>query len=481
MANSSLIERMIIMSSTDNITDIQYVTELMKRAHAAQKIAESFAQEYVDKLTREIGWALVQPDTVDEIARFCLQETRMGTLEAKQNKLFNKVRGVLNDINPLKSVGVVEENKELGIRRLGKPVGVIGSLIPTTQPELCPATQAILAVKARDAIIFSPHPRSQGTTYMVTEVIRNVLDKNGAPKDLCICMEHPTMEKSQELMRQANLVIATGGAGMVKSAYSSGTPAYGVGVGNAVVVVDESADLKQAARNVHVSKVFDYASGCSCDNSVVVQESVYDEFIKCLEAEGAYLTNKSDYDKMRKALWPEWPKNHQLNRDIVTQPAQRIAEIAGIEGVGDDCEMILVEENGYGFDHPFSGEKLCVVLTVFKYKEFQEAIDIVNGIHDYMGAGHSCGIQTTNDEHAMELALHTHTTRVMINQAQSGANGGSWTNGMPFTGSLGCGTWGGNVISENITLKHFLNNTWVATTIPSRQPSDEEIFKDAMK
>lgn len=461
--------------------DIEYVTGLVERAHAAQKIAEGFTQEYVDKLTREIGWALVQPDTVKEIAEFCLKETRMGTLEAKQNKLFVKVRGVLNDINPLKSVGVIEENKELGIRRLGKPVGVIGSLIPTTQPELCPATQAMLAVKARDAIVFSPHPRSQKTTLMVTDIIRSVLKKNGAPEDLAICIEAPTMTKSQELMRQADMVIATGGAGMVKAAYSSGTPAYGVGVGNAVVVIDETADLKKAARNVHISKVFDYASGCSCDNSIVVQESVYDEFMECLKAEGAFMTKKEDYEKMRKALWPEWPQNHQLNRDIVTQPAKRIAEIAGIDGVTDDTTMILVEEDGYGFEHPFSGEKLCVVLTVFKYKEFQEAIDIVNGIHDYMGAGHSCGIQTTNDEHAMQLALNTHTTRVMINQAQSGANGGSWTNGMPFTGSLGCGTWGGNIVSENITLKHFLNNTWVATAIPSRQPSDEEIFGDAMK
>ncbi len=461
--------------------DIAYVTELVKRAHAAQKIAEHFTQEYVDKLTREIGWAMVQPETVDRIAQFCLEETRMGTLKAKQDKLFIKVRGVLNDINPQKSVGVVEENKALGIRRLAKPIGVIGSLIPTTQPELCPATQAMLAVKARDAIIFSPHPRSQKTTLMVTDIIRGVLKKNGAPEDLAICIEEPTMLKSQELMRQADTVIATGGAGMVKAAYSSGTPAYGVGVGNAVVVIDETADLKKAAHNVHISKVFDYASGCSCDNSIVVQESIYDEFMECLKEEGAFLTKKSDYEKMRTALWPEWPQNHQLNRDIVTQPARRIAEIAGIDGVTDETTMILVEEDGYGFEHPFSGEKLCVVLTVFKYREFQEAIDIVNGIHSYMGAGHSCGIQTTNDGHAMELALNTYTTRVMINQAQSGANGGSWTNGMPFTGSLGCGTWGGNIVSENITLKHFLNNTWVATAIPSRQPSDEEIFGDAMK
>lgn len=463
------------------MTDKEYVESLVKRAHEAQKTADGFTQEYVDSLTRKIGWALVQPETVNKIADFCLKETRMGTFEAKQGKLFKKVRGVLSDINPQKSVGVVEELPELGIRRLAKPVGVIGSLIPTTQPELCPATQAMLAVKARDAIVFAPHPRSQKTTLMVTDIIREVLKRNGAPEDLVICIEKPTMEKSTELMKQSDLVIATGGAGMVKAAYSSGTPAYGVGVGNAVIVVDETADLKEAAHNVHISKVFDYASGCSCDNSIVVQESIYDEFMECLKAEGAHMITAAQKPQLLKAIWPQWPENHILNRDIVTQPAKRIADIAGIDDVPADCEFILVEEDGYGEAHPFSGEKLCVVLTVYKYGEFQEAINIVNGIHDYQGAGHSCGIQTKNDDHALELALKTHTTRVMVRQPQSVGNSGDWNNGMPFTGSLGCGTWGGNIVSENITLKHFLNNTWLSTPIKGVIPSDEELFGDAMK
>lgn len=464
----------------ENCSDKEYVAGLIARAHAAQKIAGGFTQEYVDLLSRKIGWALVQPDTVNEIAEFCLEETRMGTLEAKQSKLFKKVRGVLSDINPLKSVGVVEYNKELGLRRIAKPVGVIGSLIPTTQPELCPATQAMLAVKARDAIVFSPHPRSQETTLMVTNIIREVLKKNGAPEDLVICIERPTMEKSAELMKQCDLVIATGGAGMVKAAYSSGTPAYGVGVGNAVVVIDETADLKEAAHNVHVSKVFDYASGCSCENSIVVQEGIYDEFIRCLKDEGAYLVRAEDKGALQKAVWPEWPANHNLNRDVVTQPAKRIADLAGIADVPEDCEMLLVEETGYGKDYAFSGEKLCVVLTVYKYGEFRQAIDTVNGIHEYMGAGHSCGIQSNHEDHIMELALRTHTTRVMVCQPQSVGNSGDWNNGMPFTGSLGCGTWGGNIVSENITLKHFLNNTWLSEPIKGVIPSDEELFGDAM-
>lgn len=459
----------------------EYVKGLVERARKAQAVAETYTQEQVDHLSRAVGWALVQKDTVEQIAKFCLEETRMGTYDSKLGKLYKKVRGVISDINPQKTVGVVEEDKEKGIRRIAKPIGVIGSLIPTTQPELCPATQGVLAVKSRNAIIFSPHPRSQRTTHLVVEVMREVLKKYGAPEDLLICAEHPTMEMSKEIMEQTDLVIATGGAGMVKAAYSSGTPAYGVGVGNAVVVVDETADLNEAAHNIHISKVFDYASGCSCDNSIVVKDSIYDEFIKCLKAEGAYLVTKEEKPKLEKALWPQFPENHILNRDIVTQPAKRIADIAGIDAVPEDCEFILVEETGRGAAYPFSGEKLSVVLTVYKYHEFEEAINIVNEIHAYQGAGHSCGIQSKDEEHILALALNTKTTRVMVRQPQSVGNGGDWNNGMPFTGSLGCGTWGGNIVSENITLKHFLNNTWLSVPVKGRIPGDEELFGDVMK
>lgn len=462
----------------ENRNEEEYVRSLVKRARAAQAVANGFSQEYVDKLTRELGWALVQPETVEELARFCLEETRMGNYESKLGKLYKKVRGVLYDINPQKSVGVVEENKALGIRRIAKPVGVIGSLIPTTQPELCPATQGILAAKSRNAIIFSPHPRSQKTTYKVTEIMRRVLKENGAPEDLFICAENPTMEMSGQIMKQTDLVIATGGAGMVKAAYSSGTPAYGVGVGNAVVVIDETADLKEAAHNVHVSKVFDYASGCSCENALVVKDSIYDAFIACLKAEGGYMVQPKDKDKLEKAMWPD---GHTLNRDVITQPAKRIGDIAGIDEVPDNCEFIMVEETGRGKDYLFSGEKLCVVLAVYKYRDFEEAIRIVNEIHAYQGAGHSCGIQSNDEEHILALALQTKTTRVMVRQAQSAGNSGDWKNGMPFTGSLGCGTWGGNIVSENITLKHFLNNTWLSVPIERAIPSDEQLFGDAMK
>lgn len=458
--------------------DKLYVEGLIARARAAQAIAENFTQEQVDTLSRALGWAALKEDNINEIATLCLEESRMGTYEAKLAKLNKKVRGVLYDINPQKSVGVVEEIPELGIRRIAKPVGVIGSLIPTTQPEMCPVTQAMLAIKSRNAIIFSPHPRSQKTTFRVTEILRGVLKQYGAPEDLLICCEKPTIPMSTELMKQCDLVIATGGAGMVKSAYSSGTPAYGVGVGNAIVVVDETADLKAAAHNIRVSKTFDHASGCSCENSIVVKDTIYDEFMECLKAEGAYLCTPAEKDALEVAIWPN-PNNHDINRDIVTQPTQRIAELAGFT-VPEDCTFILVEETRTGATCRYAGEKLCLVLTVYKYDTFDRAIQIVNENHAYQGAGHSCGIQSTNEDHILRLALETKTTRVMVNQAQSSANSGDWNNGMPFTGSLGCGTWGGNIISENVTLKHFLNNTWLSTPITRAIPSDEELFGDVM-
>lgn len=459
--------------------EVQYVESLIERARKAQAIVESYDQKRVDELTRAVGWALVQPETVEKIARFCLEETRMGNYESKLGKLYKKVRGILHDINDEITVGVAEENKAAGIRRILKPVGVIGSLVPTTQPELCPANHGLLAVKSRNAVVFSPHPRSQKTSYMVVEVMRNVLKKYGAPEDLLICAEKPTMKMSAEIMAQSDLVIATGGAGMVKAAYSSGKPAYGVGVGNAVVVIDETADISKAAERVRISKTFDYASGCSCENSLVIHESVYRKAIDCLTKEqGAFLIDPKDKDALEKAVWPD---GHTINRDVITQPAKRIAELAGIAGVPDDASMILVEETGRGPEYLFSGEKLCVVLTLYKYSKFEDAVRYVNEIHAYQGAGHSCSIQSTNEDHIMALALGTKTTRVMVNQPQSVANSGDWNNGMPFTGSLGCGTWGGNIVSENICLKHFMNNTWLSAPIDGSVPSDEELFREAMK
>jgi len=453
----------------------EYVSQLVERARKAQEIIEGYDQERVDHLVTAIVWNIVKPGTVEKIAQMAVEETGLGNYESKYAKLMTKLKGALRDMKGKKSIGIIEEDKEKGIIKIAKPVGVVGAVLPTTNPEATPVLKAIMAIKTRNAIVMSPHPRAKNTNTYIVNIMRSVLKKYNAPEDLIIGVEDPTLEITQEVMKQCDLILATGGAGMVKSAYSSGKPAYGVGVGNAVVVVDETADIKDAANKVMRSKTFDYATSCSSENSLVIQESIYDDMIKALEEEGGYLVNEEEKAKLQSAMWIDGV----LNRDIVAQPAKKIAEIAGID-MPEDRKFIMVEETGVGSDYPFSGEKLSVVLTLYKYKEFQDAIDKVNEITNYQGKGHSCGIHSTNDEHIRELALKTYTSRVMVRQPQCLANSGAWTNGMPMTLSLGCGTWGGNISSENITWKHLLNITWVSYPIENTQPTDEELFGDVM-
>lgn len=453
----------------------KYISELIERARKAQKIAEGFDQERVDHLATAIVWNIVKPGTIEEISKFAVEETKMGNYESKYAKLMTKLKGALRDMKGKKSMGIIERDEEKGIVKIAKPVGVVGAVLPTTNPEATPVLKAIMAIKTRNAVVMSPHPKSKKTNTMIVNIMRKVLKKYGAPEDLIIGIENPTLGITQELMRQCDLILATGGDSMVKAAYSSGTPAYGVGVGNAVVVIDETADIKDAANKIMRSKTFDFATSCSAENSLVIQEDIYDEVVKALEDEGGYLLNEEEKAKLQSKMWIDGV----LNRDIVAQPIEKIAEVGGLE-LPEGRKFIMVEETGIGPDYPFSGEKLSMVVALYKYKDFQEAIDKVNEITEYQGKGHSCGIHSTDEDHIMELALKTYTSRIMIRQPQCLANSGAWTNGMPMTLSLGCGTWGGNISSENITWKHLLNTTWVSYPIPDTQPTDEELFGHVM-
>jgi sulfoacetaldehyde dehydrogenase len=452
------------------------ISELIDRARKAQKLAERLTQQEVDELAAAITWEFVSNEKlVEELAEFSYKECGMGDVPSKILKTASKCRGIYFDVKNEKTVGIVEEIPEKGLVRIAKPVGVIGSLVPGTQGEMHPIVQAINVVKARDAIIFSPHPRAKKTTAKVVGILRDIMKRYNVPEDLFLTIENPTIEKTQELMRQCDLVMATGGHGMVLAAYSSGTPAYGVGAGNAIIMIDESADLEDAAKKIKLSKTFDLAAGCSCDNSLVIDVSVYDDMLGELKKVGAYLATPEEKIKLRKAIWPNWPDDLGLNRDIVASPVENIAKIAGIT-IPDGTCMILVEEDQTGAVTPFAGEKLSLVTAVYKYKDIDDAIRIINANQAYSGAGHSCGIFSKESAVIEELALRTYTTRVVVNQPQSYTNTGNWVSGMPFTSSLGCGTWGGNIASENITLKHYLNNTWVIREIPNREPTDEELF-----
>ncbi len=453
----------------------QEVSKLISRARKAQAIAEEYSQEQVDKLVTAIAWDIVKPGVAEEIAKMAVEESGMGNYEGKYGKLMTKIKGPLRDMQGEKSVGIIERDSKKGLMKIAKPVGVIGAIIPCTNPEATPVAKAMFAIKGRNAIIMSPHPRTKRTNTYITNIIRATLKKYGAPEDLVISIEEPTMEASNQLMQETDLVLATGGGGLVKAAYSSGTPAYGVGQGNAVTVIDETADLKDTANKIMRSKTFDFATSCSTENSCIIQEDIYDQLVDYLKAEGGYLVSPEEKEKLQATMWQEG----KLNPKIVAQSAQRIADLAGIQ-LPEGKSFLMVEETGIGPDYPFSGEKLSVVTSLYKYKEFQEAIDKVNAITNYHGQGHSCGIHSFNQDRIEELALKTKTSRIMIRQAQCLANSGAWTNGMPMTLTLGCGTWGGNISTENITWKQLLNITWVSEPIEDTMPTDEELFGDIM-
>lgn len=466
----------VMQMSNENSNAQEYIKSLMERARVAQKILDSYSQEKVDELVKAVAWAAVKEENSKKIAELAINESRLGYYDAKYTKLQKKIRGALRDIKDDRSVGIIEEDNEKGLIKIVKPIGVIGAIVPCTNPEATPVIKAMFAIKGRNAVVFSPHPRTKRTNKLIVDIMRDALRRHGAPEDILITVEEPTLDISNEVMKQCDLIVATGGSPMVKAAYSSGTPAYGVGTGNAVVVVDETADIKDAAHKIMLSKTFDYATSCSSDNSIVVQYEIYDDLIAGLKKEGGYLVGVAERKRLQDTMWADG----HLNPKIIAQSAQTIAELAGIK-IGDDIKFLMVEEEGIGKDFPFSGEKLSVVLTVYKYKEFKEAVNLVNEITGYQGKGHSCGIHSNNKDHIIELSLHTMTSRVMVRQPQCYGNSGNWDNGMPFTLTLGCGTWGGNISSENVTWKHMVNTTWVSSPIEPVIPSDAILFGEIAK
>ena len=453
------------------------VAVMMARARAAQEQIADYTQEQVNELITAMVWSVGREDRSEEIARLAIDETQLGNYEGKYLKIHRKTRATLMDIIGDKSVGVIEEIPERNIVKIAKPVGVIGALSPSTNPEATPVIKAISAVKGRNAIIVAPHPRAKLTNKKICDYMREAIVAMGGPADLVQSIDVPSLDKTNELMRQCDRILATGGAAMVSAAYSSGTPALGVGVGNAVITVDDSADLDEAADKIRISKTLDLAASCSSDNSVLVFESVYDEFLAKLKHEGGYVIEGGDKEKLQRVLWHDG----HLNPSIVAQHAVSIAAQAGIE-LPEDKQFLIVPETGTGPDYPFSGEKLTVTMALYKVRNIDEAIELTNSIQAYQGQGHSCGIYSYNEHNIMKLAMATRTSRVMVNQPQSASNSGNVWNGMRQTFSLGCGSWGGNGINHNITWRDLINETWVSKPLAVNKviPSDDELFSSVM-
>jgi sulfoacetaldehyde dehydrogenase len=449
------------------------VSEVVSRARAAQAAIADYTQEQVDELCTAVAWAVARPERAESLAKLAVDEGGFGTYDDKVTKIKKRVLGVLADMRSVRTVGVVDEDPARGLVKIAKPVGVVAALIPTTGPDATPPVKALFALKGRNAIVLAPHPRTKDTTAAVVTHMREACVQVGAPADLVQTIAEPTIAKTQELMTQADLVVATGGAAMVKAAYSSGTPAYGVGVGNAVHVVDETADLDDAATAVVAAKTFDYATSCLADNAVVAEASVYQDLLDRLVARGGYLCGPTEKAALQRRMWPDG--GHIPTPEVIAKSAPTIARLAGLT-IPDDRTFLIVEEDGAGPEHPFSGEKLSVVLALYRYRDgIDRAVELVNAITSYQGLGHTCGIHTSRDDHVDALAFGTRTARVLVNQnLNEGA--GSARNGLPFTLSLSCGTWGGNITCENVNAHHFVNLTWVSRPIAARPVSEEELF-----
>ncbi len=458
------------------------VEHVIQKAHAAQQRYNSFTQAQVDEVVTAAAWAIVNPENNQLLAEMAVADTGLGRVEDKIIKNRRKTMGLLRDLKGAKSVGVIAEYPEKGIVEIARPVGVVGAVVPSTNPAATPANKTLNALKGRNAIILAPSPKGDRTCAKLVELIHQELARVGAPLDLVQKLPSPINKAdTEELMKRVDLIVATGSQNNVRNAYSSGTPAVGVGAGNVVSIVDETADLNSAAEKIITSKSFDNATSCSSENNLVIVEECYDRMIEALENRGAVLLSAIQKQRLQAAMWPDG----KLSSLIMAKEAREIIDIANIEEVDDDLKktvkVLLVEEDQCGVEAPFSGEKLSPVLTVYKAKNFLDAQERANAIMDFQGKGHSISIHTLNEQRPLQMGLEMPVCRVIVNQVHCYATGGNFNNGLPFSLSMGCGSWGENSISENLNFRHYLNTTRIVRTIPNNEPSEEEIFGDYLQ
>ncbi|WP_295981143.1 aldehyde dehydrogenase family protein [uncultured Variovorax sp.] len=459
------------------------IAELVARARAAQRIYETWSQAQVDTAVVAAGWAIIEPARNRELAELAVADTGVGNVEDKVRKNHRKTFGLLRDLHGARSVGVIAEDPARGIVEIARPVGVVCAITPSTNPGATPANKIINALKGRNAVIVAPSPKGWSTAARLIEFIHQQFDRIGAPRDLVQLLPAPVNKQSTaELMRLCDLVVATGSQANVRAAYASGTPAFGVGAGNVAGIVDETADVQAAADRIVRSKTFDNATSCSSENSLVVVDAVRAKMLSALKDRGAVMLADAQKAALQKLMWPEG----RLSAAVIGQSARVIAERAAeIDGanraawqaiVEADPRILMVAEDGVGHDHPFSGEKLSPVLAVYAARDFDEAAATVARIYSYEGAGHSVGLHSAVPERALSLGLTLPVSRVIVDQAHCIATGGSFDNGLPFSLSMGCGTWGRNNFSDNMNYRHYLNITRVSRPIPEVVPSEEDIF-----
>ena len=455
------------------------IEQLVSDARDAQEIINHYSQEQVDELILAVAWEVIQPENNQELSEMAVSQTGLGNVEDKKRKNRRKTIGLLRDLKDVKTVGIIDENVQTGIIEIARPVGVIGAIVPSTNPIATPLNKVINALKCRNAIILAPSPKGAKVCSRVVELIQIALVRIGAPKNIVQSLPEPiSKEDTNELSNLVDLIVATGSQNNIQRALQSGTPTLGVGVGNVPSIIDESANLNDASHKIMTSKTFDNATSCSSENSIIVHEKVYDSMISRLIEEGGSLLKGDEKLKLQGTMWND---RGVINRDVIAKRAAEIAKLSGLSGKHLDSKFLMVEEQYIGSSYPFSMEKLSPVLTVYKAKDFDHAVNIAKDILNNQGKGHSCSIHSQNEDNIFKLGQELPVCRIIVNQAHCFATGGNFDNGLPFSLSMGCGTWGNNVTDENLNYKHYLNTTKIVKTIKNNEPSEKDIFSSYWK
>ncbi|KMW57244.1 Aldehyde dehydrogenase [Candidatus Rhodobacter oscarellae] len=460
------------MTISDPIAELDVIIAASRAAQARYEAGGSQAR--YDRAAQAAAWAIMQPERNAELAKLAVETTGLGNVPDKIIKNHRKTLGLMRDIQSAATYGVIRDDAESGITEIARAMGVIGAIVPSTNPAATPANNIINALKCGNSIVVAPSPKGVACCERLIAFIHAEFAKIGEDPDLVQMVPAPgSKEKTQRLMETCDKIVCTGSQNNVHRAQTAGTPAVAVGAGNVTVIVDETANLADAAEKIRASKTFDNATSCSSENSVIVVDAVYDAFTQAMAGAGGALVQ--DEAAIVRALWPDG----HLNRTVIAQDADRMIAALGLEGqVPEGTEYIAVPTTGIGPDHPLSGEKLSRVLALYRAPDFDAAVATARDIQLHQGAGHSVGLHSAMDARALALATQIPTSRIIVNQAHTFATGGSFTNGMAFSLSMGCGSWGGNAIDDNLHWRHFMQSTKVVREIPPREPAVEDVFAD---
>lgn len=451
----------------------QTLQDMMQKARTAQAAFASFDQAQVDAIVRAM--AKVVYDDAEELAKMAIDETRMGIYEDKVAKNKGKSKVIWNDLKDKKSIGVLRHLKEEGIVEVAKPIGVVGAVAPTTNPTVTAMSNAMFALKGGNAIIIAPHPRAKNVSKVTVDRMKEAIKPLGAPENLIQIISEPSIELTNQLMQAADIVIATGGAGMVKAAYSSGKPAYGVGPGNVQCLIDAGVNYEEAVPKIITGRAFDNGIICSGEQSAIIPAKDAATILEIFTQNKAHvLETEEDIQKLRDTIF----ENGMTAKDVVGQSPETIANLAGFS-IPAGTRVIMAKAKGPGEADLLSKEKMCPVMAIYTYDTFDEALEIAQTNLELEGKGHSAALHSDNDAHIEQTGLALTVSRLVINQPSSTSAGGSLYNGFAPTTTLGCGTWGNNIISENFTYKHMINVSRIGYFMKDNNaPTDEEIWAE---